>query len=110
MSLSKQEINEKYAKEHAALTERYYVKKEISKTDFEVQHADLWRRHEEELINAGFRKWQWTYVFGKVMDDGSILDVESRTLDCELTPAQIQALETKYNRKLLETLKSSVDI
>jgi len=110
LSLSKQEINEKYVKDHADLTDLYYVQRAISKAEFEAQHAALWKRHEEELVNAGFRKLQWTYAFGKVMDDGSVLDTESITLDRELTPIQIQALETKYDRKLLQTVKSSVEI
>lgn len=54
--LTKTQIDKKYLKLHDNLSKRYYDKHEFPKDEFDQLHAEIWRNHESELIDAGLRE------------------------------------------------------
>lgn len=49
----KQQIDQKYLKQHTDLEIRYYKNREIPKEEFDRLHGELWENHRNELIGAG---------------------------------------------------------
>ena len=53
--MTEQEIRDRYKKQHDLLSERYYEKHELSKTEFDHRHGNIWADLESELIAKGFK-------------------------------------------------------
>jgi len=106
---TKKEIDDKYLAEHGELEKRYYERHEITKEEFDRLHGELWKRHEEELVNAGYRKWIWVYDFGIKHPEGNV-DVETFAFDHELSDSEIRNLERKLDRVLIEKTRRSTRV
>jgi len=61
--MSKRTIDDKYIQEHNILERKFYLpgsprvlKPGKTEEEFTLLHGALWRRHEAELVEAGFRE------------------------------------------------------
>ncbi|MHC1635358.1 MAG: hypothetical protein ACXQTS_01865 [Candidatus Methanospirareceae archaeon] len=105
-----EDIDRKYLEEHAKLEERYYKLKELTKEEFDRLHAELWRRHEEELRKHGFLppvERVWVYVLEKrekKAEDLPEVVLETRTYEAKrrLTKEEKTKLEKFTGLKIVE--------
>jgi len=107
--MKREDIDRKYLEEHKRLEERYYKRKELSKEEFDRLHAELWRRHEEELRKHGFLppvKRVWVYVLAKrvkIADDlPEIVETETYETERELTDEEKAKIEKITGLKIIE--------
>jgi hypothetical protein len=106
---TREEINQKYLKMHNDLEREYYKTHAIDEATFNQLHGQLWKDHEQELINNGYRKRIYTYTFTREKPGlGTI--TASITLETQLTQDKIKKIETDHNVSFESETQSSVDV
>jgi len=107
---TREEINQKYQKIHDDLTREYYKTHAISEADFQLQHAQLWKDHETELIQNGYRKKIYTHQFTKTFLGAGIV-IATITVEIVLDQSKINNIKTTQKFDTYDGVtEASVDV